>query len=335
MVSIKDIAKAVGVSPSAVSLTLNGKAKQKRISDDLSERIMKMAEELGYHPNRVAVGLRTGKSKTIGLIVENISNNFFSTLAKTVEDEARKFGYNVVFCSTENDAAKGHELIQLLYNQQVDGYLITPAKGMEADIKKLLSHRKPVVLMDRYFKDVNAPYVLVDNYSGMKEGVEYLINSGFKKIGFVTIEMDLQQIKERTRAYRDSLSEHNIRLKKTDVLQLSYHHTKQESVALIKRFIKEQKDLEVIVFATNYLGIYGLQAIKELNLTIPQDLHVVSFDDHDIFELYSPGITVIKQPVESIARNAVDILIGELGHTNTAECPRIQLKTELIIRGSA
>jgi LacI family transcriptional regulator len=335
MVSIKDIAKAVGVSPSAVSFTLNGKAKQKRISDDLSDRIIKTAEAMGYHPNRVAVGLRTGKSKTIGLIVENISNNFFSTLAKTIEDEARKFGYNVVFCSTENDAAKGSELIQLLYNQQVDGYLITPAKGMEADIKKLLSHKKPVVLMDRYFKDVNAPYVLVDNYSGMKEGIEYLISSGFKKIGFVTIDMDLQQIKERTRAFQDALSEHNIKLKKADILRLNYHHTKQESIALIKRFIKQQKDLEVIDFATNYLGIYGLQGIKELKLTIPHDIHVMSFDDHDIFELYSPGITVIKQPVESIARNAVDILIGELGHTNTAESPKIQLKTELIIRGSA
>jgi LacI family transcriptional regulator len=335
MVSIKDIAKAVGVSPSTVSFTLNGKARQQRISDDLSDRILKTAEELGYHPNRVAVGLRTGKSKTIGLIVENISNNFFSTLAKTIEDEARKFGYNVVFCSTENNAAKGRELIQLLYNQQVDGYLITPAKGMEADIKMLLSRKKPIVLMDRYFNDINVPHVVVDNYSGMKEGIEYLIRSGFRRIGFVTVDMDLQQINERTQAYQDALAEQNIRLRKSDILRLDYNLTKQESVVLIKKFIKQQKDLDVIVFATNYLGIYGLLGLKELELTIPQDIHVVSFDDHDIFELYSPGITVIKQPVESIARNAVDILIGELGHTNTAESSKVQLKTELIIRGSA
>lgn len=335
MVSIKDIAKAVGVSPSSVSFTLNGKAKQNRISDELSDRIIKTAEAMGYHPNRVAVGLRTGKSKTIGLIVENISNNFFSTLAKTIEDEARKFGYNVVFCSTENDAAKGREMIQMLYHQQVDGYLITPAKGMEADIEKLLSHNKPVVLMDRYFSDLNVPYVVVDNYSGMKEGIEYLIRRGFSRIGFVTIDMDLKQINDRTQAYQDALSEQNIRLRKSDILRLDYNNTKQESVALIKKFIKQQKDLDVIVFATNYLGIYGLLGIKDLKLNIPQDIHVVSFDDHDIFELYSPGITVIKQPVESIARNAVDILIGELGHTNATESSKIQLKTELIIRGSA
>ncbi|RYZ48714.1 MAG: LacI family transcriptional regulator, partial [Chitinophagaceae bacterium] len=126
MVSIKDIAKAVGVSPAAVSLVLNGKAKQSRISDDLSAKIEAAALQMGYRPNRVAIGLRTGKSKTLGLIIENIANNFFSTLAKTVEDEARKFGYNVVYCSTENDPVRGSEMVQMLYNQQVDGYLITP-----------------------------------------------------------------------------------------------------------------------------------------------------------------------------------------------------------------
>lgn len=334
MVSIKDIAKAVGVSPSAVSFTLNGKAKQKRISADLSDRILKTAEEMGYHPNRVAVGLRTGKSKTIGLIVENISNNFFSTLAKTIEDEARRYGYNVVFCSTENDAAKGRELIQLLYNQQVDGYLITPAKGMEADIKKLLSRKKPVVLMDRYFDEIPVPYVVVDNYTGMKEGIEYLLRSGYKRIGFVTVDMDLQQISERTQAYEDALAEHQIPLRKADILRLDYHQTKDEAVSLIKQYIRQQKDLDVVVFATNYLGIYGLLGIKELQLTIPQDIHFVSFDDHDIFELYSPGITVIKQPVESIARHAVAILIGELGQAPVTESLQVQLKTELIIRGS-
>lgn len=132
----------------------------------------------------------------------------------------------------------------MLYNQQVDSYLITPASGMEADIKKLLSRIKPVVLMDRYFDDVSVPYVVVDNYSGMKEGIEYLTRTGFRKIGFVTFDIELLQINERTRAYQDALSEQNIRLIKTDILRLDYNNTKQESVALIKRFIKQRKDLE-------------------------------------------------------------------------------------------
>lgn len=334
MVTIKDIAKAVGVSSASVSFTLNGKAKEKRISIDLSEKIIKTAEAMGYQPNRMAVGLRTGKSKTIGLIVENISNIFFSTLAKTVEDEARKFGVNVVYCSTENDPAKGREVIQMLYHQQVDGYLITPTHGMEVDIKKLISRNKPVVLMDRFFPGVDVPHVVVNNYSGMMEGISYLFRQGFTKIGFVTINMELLQISERTRAYRDSLSGHNIRYMKSRVLVVDYNNSPQQSVGVIMDFMQQNADLEVIIFSTNYLGIYGLQAIKKLKLSVPSDLHIMNFDDHDMFDLCSPGITAIKQPIDAIARNALSILVGELGYGPRVANRQIELQTELIIRES-
>lgn len=334
MITIKDIAKAVGVSSASVSFTLNGKAKEKRISDDLSEKIINTATAMGYHPNRVAVSLRTGRSKTIGLIVENISNVFFSTLAKTIEDEARKFGLHVVYCSTENDPTKGREVIQMLYHQQVDGYLITPTHGMESDINMLISRNKPVVLMDRYFPGLNIPYVVVNNYTGMKEGITYLISQGYTRIGFVTINMDLLQIRERTRAYKDSLSDHNIRYRKSRVLILNYNNTQQQSVEEIKNFIEQNNNMEVIIFSTNYLGIYGLQAIKKLKLNIPSDLHIMNFDDHDMFDLCSPGITAIKQPVDEIARNALNILVSQLGYGPKVSEQKIELQTKLIIRES-
>src|SRR5258707_10245946 len=113
-VSLKDIAKLAGVSPSTVSFVLNGKAKQMRISKALAEKITEIAKKEGYHPNQVAVSLRTGKSQLLGLIVESISGNFFASLAKIIEEEAETFGYKVVYCSTENNAAKGRELIKML-----------------------------------------------------------------------------------------------------------------------------------------------------------------------------------------------------------------------------
>jgi len=335
MISIKDIAKVIGVSPSSVSLTLNGKAKEKRISDELAKKIIKTAKQMGYHPNSVAVGLRTGKSKTIGLIVENISNHFFSSLAKIIEDEARKFGYYVVYCSTENDTEKGQEMMQMLYNHQVDGYLITPANGMEAGIKKLLDKNRPVVLMDRYFENLSVPYVVVDNYSGMKEGMEYLIKSGYKEIGFVTVDIDLLQIKERERAYREAIVENNLKLDEANILKLRYNDSKKNFTAPITKFIKNGKGLEAVFFATNYLGIDELRSMKELGLTIPNDIAMICFDDHDIFELHSPGITVIKQPISEIAKNAVNILIGELGHTKTVSNSKVVLQTETIFRASS
>jgi LacI family transcriptional regulator len=334
MVSIKDIAKAVGVSPSAVSLVLNGKAKQSRISDELAEKIETTALQMGYRPNRVAVGLRTGKSKTLGLIIENIANIFFSTLAKTVEDEARKFGYNVVYCSTENDPIKGSEMVQMLFNQQVDGYLITPANGMKDDIEMLLKNKKPVVLIDRFFEDVDAPYVVVDNYTGMKEGVEYLIASGYKNIGLVTVDLDLVQIRERSRAYQDALEAGGLPLLKANTLTVQYSATKNQAVAAISSFIRQRKNLDALVFATNYLGIDGLQSVKELQLKIPEDLAILCFDDHDIFSLHTPGITIIEQPIKRMAETAVRMLTAELGHIKNGVNHQVSLPTKLVKRGS-
>ena len=121
-ISIKDIAKMAGVVPSTVSLVLNGKARQMRISDLLAERIKKIAHEAGYKPNQVAVSLRTGSSKLIGLIIEDISNIFFANMAKVIEDEVQKYGYRVVFCSTDNNALKGNDLINALF-QSANGWL--------------------------------------------------------------------------------------------------------------------------------------------------------------------------------------------------------------------
>ena len=335
MISIKDIAKAIGVSPASVSLVLNGKAKQSRISDDLANKIETAALEMGYRPNRVAVGLRTGKSRTLGLIIENIANNFFSTLAKTVEDEARKFGYNVVYCSTENDPIKGSEMVQMLYNQQVDGYVITPANGMKDDIEMLLEKKKPVVLIDRYFEDIEAPFVVVDNYNGMKEGVEFLVTSGYKNIGMVTVDIDLVQIRERNRGYQDALEANGLPQVKANVLTVKYSATKNQAVASISAFIQQRKNLDAVIFATNYLGIDGLQSIKELQLKIPEDLAILCFDDHDIFNLHTPGITIIEQPIQRMAETAVGLLINALGHTKQDVNTQVYLPTKLVKRESA
>ncbi len=165
-VSLKDIAKMTGASPSTVSFVLNGKAREMRISDDLAKKIVAIAKREGYHPNQVAVRLRTGKSQMLGLVVESISGNFFAALAKVIEEEAEQYGYKVVYCATENDGKKGQELIKMLSQQQVDGYIITPAIGMEEDIEQLIEHKKPVVLLDSYIPNMDVPHVLVDNYGG-------------------------------------------------------------------------------------------------------------------------------------------------------------------------
>lgn len=335
-ISIKDIAKIAGTSPTTVSFVLNGKAKEMRISDAITKKILSTTKKYGYKPNQIAVTLRTGQSKIIGLIVESVGGAFFGALAKVIEAEAQKYGYRVVYCSTENDAEKGKEMIKMLAHQQVDGYIITPAAGMKEDIEELIKQDKPVVLMDSFIPSLNVPYVLVDNYLGVKEGIESLINAGYKNIGFVTVNLDLIQISERLRGYNETLKHHKIKTDKKNVLQLSYQDSKEQTIQKIAAFLEKNKQLDAIFFATNYLGTSGLQAIKKLGLRIPEDIAMISFDEHEIFSLYPPGISTIQQPVEEIGSTAMNLLLTQLGKKEKSSGDnKIQIAPTLINRASS
>ena len=334
MVSIKDIAKKLGVSPSTVSFVLNGKEKEMRISADLTKKIKKVAKDSGYQRNQVAVSLRTGKSKIIALIVDTITGSFFSSLAKTIEYEAQSSGYRVIYCSTAHNFKKVGDLIQMLHQYHVDGYLIIPSEGMQKDIELLIAKKKPLVLIDSYFHGMAAPYVLVDNYKGVSEGISYLIQKGYKKIAFVCNDVKMVQMEERKKAFKERMKETGLPASPQMVLKTKYNNTKEQTTEEITAFIKKVKP-EAIMFAANYLGVCGLESIKTLGLTIPGDIAVLCFDDLDVFRLYPPGITSIRQPVEEIAKMAIQILLREI-KTNTREKDvQLQLEAQMIERSSA
>jgi LacI family transcriptional regulator len=334
-VSIKDIAKQAGVAPSTVSFVINGKAKEMRISDKVAEQIRVLAKEIGYHPNQTAVSLRTGKSKIIGLIVEDISNVFFATLAKTIEDRAYSFGYRIVYCSTENNDDKGNELIRMLLNQQVDGFLITPSNGMGKQISELLRRHKPVVFMDRFIPGINVPHVLVDNYGGVKMGIEHLLLKGYSKIAFVTVDLDQVQMHQREEGYFETLQIHGLNYPNSLLLKLPYEQPKSASISQIASFIKDNPEIDSVFFASNYLGIFGLESIGQLELSIPKDIAVICFDDHDVFRIFKPGITIIEQPIEDIAKTSIGLLINIIeGKPLETKDHTVVKSTNLVVRDS-
>lgn len=339
-VSISDIARKAGVSVSTVSFVMNDKAVKMRISREVIEKVEHVAREMGYRPNQLARGLRTGKTKTIGLIVENISNAFFATLAKTIEDEAKKYDYKVVYCSTDNDEVKARELINMLSQRQVDGYIITPTPQLADEIKKLQAENKPVVLIDRYFPEHDEiPAVLVDNFEGVSKGTEYLIGKGYQKIALVTIEADMAHMKDRLSGFYDVLHKHNIPIDERRVTVVPYHADRETALAMIGDLLEGAgRDIDAVFFLTNYLGVLGIEAIKKKQLKIPGQLAVLCFDDNDIFRLYTPTISVIRQPIESIGQQAMCALIERLKHSGETDslpaAHRVQLETELIPRES-
>ncbi|MGN6510632.1 MAG: LacI family DNA-binding transcriptional regulator [Chitinophaga sp.] len=332
-ISIKDIAKQAGVSPTTVSFVLNGKAKEKRISDQVSKKILKLAAKLKYKPNQLARGLRTGKTKTIGLIVEDIANHFFANVAKIVEEEADKFGYKVLYGSTEDNLLKARGLLEVLEYRQVDGYIITPTPNLDKEIEVLKNSRKPMVLMDRYLPQIPTNYVMVNNFQGAYDAAEYLLELGYQKIALVTTTSEQIQMKERYNGFTAALKAHRANLPRKMFKKIPFGATNEEAVAQISEFIKGVPGLDAIFFTTNYLGIYGIESVKELGMKIGEDIALISFDDHDLFRLHTPGITCVAQPIHDIARNVIQVLMNELNQHNN-QINQVVLPATLVKRES-
>lgn len=304
-----------------------------RISDEMVQHIRSIIKETGYIPNRAAASLRTGKTHVIGLIVEDIANSFFASLAKSVEKAAAMVGYRVVYGSTENNDSRGNDLIQLLV-KQVDGFLIAPSLGMKAGVQALKKSRKPLVLIDRYFPDEEIPFALVDNYGGVRQAAEYLVEKGRKQIAFVNVTMDQVHMKERERAFVEVMKSRSLFQKKL-LLRLPYYEDKAQYEPRIRSFLKKHPEIDAIIFATNYLGMFGIKALKDLDIAIPEKVAVFSFDDTDLFRFSSPSISVISQPVQEIAVQAMRLLMDQMGGQikKTPEEGAL-IAAELILRNS-
>lgn len=330
--SIHDLARQLGVSATAISFVINGKASEKGISDELKKRILDHIEAVEYKPNLLAQSLRTGKSKIIGMLVEDISDPFFSSIARGVEINAYEKGYKIFYVSTENDPAKTKALLKVFRERQVDAYIIAPPPGIEADIQLLLDDNLPVILFDRYLPGLTTNNVVIDNFQGAHKAVEHLLINGFKNIGFVTLDSKQTQMRDRLDGYRQAVKD----LNDTYVLEIQYQSSEKDIVEKIKQFLSLNKNLDSVLFATNYLTSYGMKAINSLKLSVPTDLAIVSFDDNTFFELYSPSITAVAQPMDEISEKVVEKLMSCLnGNKNSDKTETIVLNTELIVRTSS
>jgi LacI family transcriptional regulator len=331
--SINDLAKKLKISKTAVSFILNGKAKEKRISDSLVEKVKKQALKLGYQPNQFAKSLRTGRTNIIGLMVEDISNPFYASIAKSIEDKVYQNGYKIIYCSTENDKDRGKEFLNMFNTLGVDGCILAPPRGMENEIKEMVEAGKNVVLFDRKFLNKVTSAVLVNNREGMYGAVKHLIDGGRKNIALIALALDKPEKEERIIGYTRAIADHGLT---PHVYPLPFKVQYLDYIEDIRKILTQNKKLDAVVFGTNYLGIAGLEAISQLKLKIPKDLAVVSFDDHDLFRIHKPGISVVAQPIEQIAQTVIDTLLLKLTNPKakkTAET--ITLSTTLIVRQSS
>lgn len=329
--SIKDIALKAGVSITTVSFILNGKAKEKSISDAVIKKVQKIITESGYKPNQVARSLRTGNTNIIGLIVEDISNSFFSRIARLIEDKAYKRGYKIIYSSTENKIEKAQELINIFKSRKVDAYIISPVKGLEDDIQVLINDNTPVILFDRNLPDLKTNYVGVNHFNASYQATESFIKQGKKNIALVTTDIDVQQITERSEGYKKAILDNNITYQEDLVLNIPFKQNEEETIAQIIKLLTN-KNVDAVLFATNYLAISGLKALKQMGKKIDSNFSVIGYDDHEAFELHTPSISTIQQPLEEIAEAIIKLILDQLSSKTKLPDQHIVIPAKLILR---
>lgn len=333
-VSIRNIADELKISVTTVSFVLNGKAKEKHISKELTKKVLDYAKLINYRPNQIAQSLRTGKSKILVFMVEDISNNFFSKLARIFEDIAYEKGYKVIFCSNENDDEKSNELINLFNFRQVDGFIIVPSPGIKDTIESLIKDNIPVVLLDRFFEGLDCNSVVIDNVQAAFDATEHLIKNKFKNIGFITTASDQSQMMGRLSGYEKAVEEHGL---KPHTLQIPFNEIiKGRGKEYVKNFFDKHTDLDAVFYATNYLAQSGLEVLKENNPKLIKELGIIAFDDNDMFKIYDPSITSVAQPLIEISTKLMELMLPLLKKKDVSEIShKIVLKTELIVRESS
>jgi LacI family transcriptional regulator len=333
MATIKDVARVAGVSIATVSATLNGTA---RVSEKRSQRVWDAIRTVGYTPHGIARSLRLGHTRSIGLVVGDISNPFFTSLAKAVEASASAAGYMVIVANSDEDPEKELSLIRLLLEQRVAGILLAPA-GHNAEYLAILSEivRIPLVLVDRLLP--GAPYdaVVVDSHAAARIVTDYLIRLKHHRIAIVIGRQHLWTTEQRVRGYRESLraagrrENPDLELIADSRIEAAYDATQR---------LMGLPDPPTAIFAANNLMMLGaLEAILDMKFDCPGQISLAGIDDFPWSSAIRPRLTTVSQPIEEMGLRAVQQLLDRVSNRTAVKRspPKvITLESRFLIRDS-
>jgi LacI family transcriptional regulator len=329
----KDIARELGISRTVVSFVLNGKSKEMRISDELTRKVLDFVEASNYQPNYMAQSLKTGMTFTIGLIVADIANPFFAKMARTIEHELSKENYSVIFCSSDENIKNFNSQLDNLINRQVDGLILTPPIDSAKTLSSLSSQKIPFVVIDRIFENLDINSVIINNHKAAYDATSKLIRFGRKNVALINVNNELITMNQRTQGYLDAVADHGLKVNPGLVKQLLFSNVEADVNQAIEDAIGSRAD--GILFTTNKLGVTGIQALYKMNKRIPEDIAIISFDDTDAYAVAKTPITAIKQPLDQMSREAVELLM-ELIESKGNDIPskQIVLDASFIVRES-
>jgi LacI family transcriptional regulator len=323
--SLEDIAKAVGVSKATVSFVLNGRGDEFNISKEKQRIIKEKATELAYVPNFFAKSLRQGQTKTIGLVLADITNPFYAELCKTIQEELYKQGYSTLIVNTNDDKELEKILMKELIQRSIDGMIISPCNTIDALIPILEDTHIPVVFADRRGDD-QADFVGIDN---TKEAQKLIAHFSVKpkKLVVLTQHADhVTTIEERIEGITRECQKQKI-----DSIVINLPEDQDSIDKLIKGEI--QKGADSFLPLNNMVAFKALATLKNLNIKLPKDARMICFDDHEAFEYMEHPVSALRQPVYHIGLESVERIVDRLKETKVPG-KHLLLSCEFIDRGS-
>jgi DNA-binding LacI/PurR family transcriptional regulator len=334
-VTIKDIAKALGLSTSTVSRALRDSYE---ISPETKKIVLEYAEKIKYHPNPIALSLKERRSRTIGVIVCEIANSFFSQVINGIESIAYKNGYNVIIAQSRESFDRELLNLQYLTSRSIDGLIISVSTETTdfTYLRELHERGMPIVFFDRIVSDIDTHKVIADNYSGAYEATTHLIKSGYKKIAVISSPDLLSISKERIAGYKAALADNNI--KADDSLIKYCRHSgmlPEELEEAVNSLLKGKNKPDAIFATSDKLTTGSLRFLKENGLNIPDDIGLIGFSSSDLTELLSPALSIIKQPAFEMGETSVSLLLQLIESKRpVTEFETKALPTEMFIRNS-
>lgn len=337
MATIKDVAKLAGVSITTVSHVIN---ETRYVSDELKGKVFRAMKDLDYRPNTLARGLRSGKTKTIGLIIPDISNPYFAEFSRKIEDRGFEHGYNVILCNSDENPEKEILYIDVLFSKQVDGLIIFSTGNNSFSQLNLIEHDIPIVVTDREPRGFNSDVVLIDNFKGGYSATNYLISLGHRRIGCISGPSLIRPSAQRVEGYLKALEEVDIQIDE-NIIRLGDFRVEGGEKEM--SFLMDVSDPPTAVFVCNdVMALGAMRAIQRKGKRVPEDVSIVGFDNIPVSRLVYPQLTTISQPIQEMAELAVELLIDKIKLKENQKYEkvlnpqfnRIVLDTELVVRGS-
>ncbi|MBC8062806.1 MAG: LacI family DNA-binding transcriptional regulator [Clostridiaceae bacterium] len=325
MVGIKDIARECKVSATTVSRALNN---SKEISEKTREYILETCELRGYVPNSSARNLILNKTNMIGLLIPDITNQYYAYVSKGVSSYLEKIGYGLVLCNSDRNKENENRYINFLAQRRVDGIILIPVKPKVEDYKKIIESI-PLVMADNYVNDLEISYVGNDNYAGARKIVSHMLKQGYRKIGVILGDKSSSASNERLMAYKDVLIENNIEIK--EEILLNSNATFEDGFKLTEKLINEK--VEAIFTINDSVAMGVMKYCHMNNIQIPKDIGIAGYDDIEQAAMLPVPLTTVHQRKFELGKTVAKILIEEINNNQSAK-QKIILQPELIIRKS-